>query len=216
MLINWKGGHTLQLLTTAYHDKSTYIFTNWFNVLYLLSAQIKHPTLHNSHLDKINLESLVLVLHSHTQFTTFHKVRPPFVGASIRSAHASIDGNEQSNTLAKQGRKLYHSNARASYEYVHPTQYYLQKRLVALNARIPYKGPIKHLENILKYDNRQPSNHNKPNTPTTQMVWKHGYWLSISKWLLENLCYPKQAKNMPHQICTINIWATLEKNLFCK
>ena len=146
MLINWKGGHTLQLLTTAYHDKSTYIFTNWFNVLYLLSAQIKHPTLHNSHLDKINLESLVLVLHSHTQFTTFHKVRPPFAGASIRSAHASIDGNEQSNTLAKQGRKLDHSNARASYEYVHPTQYYLQKDWWHLMQESHTKDP----SNILK------------------------------------------------------------------
>ena len=76
--------HTLQLLTTTYHDEPTHIFTNYLNVLYLLKTQIKHPTLHNNHPDKNILESMTKALQSHTQTTTLHKVK----------AHANINGNE--------------------------------------------------------------------------------------------------------------------------
>ena len=109
--------HTLQLLTTTYQDKPTHIFTYCLNVLYLLNTQIKHPTLHNSHLYKNILESMSTMLQSRTQITTLHKVK----------AHTNINGNEQANTLAKLGCKLDHRDAAIPHKHAHPTPYYLQK-----------------------------------------------------------------------------------------
>ena len=92
--------HTLQLLTTAYCDEPTHIFTNCFYVLYLVNTQIKHAAMHNNHAYKAILESIAQMLQSCTQPTTLYKVR----------AHPYIDGNEQAYTLAKRGRKLDHKN----------------------------------------------------------------------------------------------------------
>lgn len=65
------------------------------------------------------------MLQTRTEITTLHKVR----------AHANITGNEQADKLAKLGCTLEHRNAIALYEHAHPTPYYLQKKLVALDAR---------------------------------------------------------------------------------
>lgn len=88
--------HTLRLLTTTFRDELAHIFTNSLNVLYLLNTQINHPTLHNSHPDKIILECMVHMLQSCTQITTLHNIR----------AHTIIDGNKQGVKLAKRGCKL--------------------------------------------------------------------------------------------------------------
>ena len=79
------------------------------NVLYLLNTQIKHPTLHNSHLDKNILESMTTMLQSHTQITTVHKVK----------LHANINENEQANTLAKLECELDHRDAAMPHKHAH-------------------------------------------------------------------------------------------------
>ena len=93
--------HTLQLLTTTSRDKPTHIFTYYLNVLYLLNTQIKHPTLHNIHTNKIILESTIKMLQCRTQTTTFCKVK----------AHANINSSEQADALTKWGCKLDHRDA---------------------------------------------------------------------------------------------------------
>ena len=78
-----------------------------------------------------------IVLQSRTQITTLHKVK----------AHANINGNEQVDALAKTSCELEHRDAVMPHEHVHPTPYYLQKKMVAWNARNtgqrPYKTPWK-------------------------------------------------------------------------
>ena len=102
--------HTLCLLTTTYRNEPAHIFTECLNILYLINTQTKHPTLHNSHPDKIILESIVRMLQSRTQTTTLHKVK----------AHANISGNEQADKLAKLGCTLDHRHAVETYEHAHP------------------------------------------------------------------------------------------------
>jgi ribonuclease HI len=118
--------HTLQLLTTTYHNEPTHIFTDCLNVLYLLNTQIKHPTSHNSHPNKIIIENMVSLLISRTQTTTLHKIK----------AHTNIGGNDLADALAKHERELDHRDVAAPHEHAHPTPYYIStKRLVALHAR---------------------------------------------------------------------------------
>ena len=90
--------HTLQLLTTTYCSEPTHVFTDCLNVLYLLTTQLKHPTLHNSHLDKNILESMTIMLQLGTQITTLYKVK----------AHTKTNGNKQADALAKLGCELDH------------------------------------------------------------------------------------------------------------
>ena len=101
--------HNPQLLTTTYQNELAHIFTNRLNILYLLNTQIKHPTSHNSHPNKIILENMVKMLISRTQTTTLHKIK----------AHTNIGGNDQADALAKQGRELDHKDAAISYEHAH-------------------------------------------------------------------------------------------------
>ena len=131
--------HTLQLLTTTYRNEPAHIFTDCLNVLYVLNTQIKHPISHNNHLDKIILESMFKMLTSQTQITTLHKIK----------AHTNIGGNDQEDTLAKQGYELDHIDATVPYEHAHPTPYYLQKRLVALLCKKHLtKAPLDTSTNI--------------------------------------------------------------------
>jgi hypothetical protein len=60
---------------------------------------------------------MIKMLISCTQTTTLHNIK----------AHTNIGGNDQANTLSKQGRELDHKNAVVPYEHAHPTPYYLQK-----------------------------------------------------------------------------------------
>ena len=107
--------HTLQLLTTTYRNEPAHIFTDCLNILYLLNTQIKHPTSHNSDLDKIILKDMIKMLISRTQTTALHTLK----------ARTNIEGNDQAYSLAKQGRELDHRDAAALYEHAHPTPYYL-------------------------------------------------------------------------------------------
>ena len=154
--------HTLRLLTTTYRNEPAHIFTNCFNVLYLLNTQTKHPTLHNNHPDKMILESIIKMLQSRTQTTTLHKVK----------AHTNISGNEQANKLAKMGCVLEHRDVVATYEHAHLTPYYLQKDWWHSMQETPDKGPIRHLgKYILEHDKK----HNLT-IIATQTHWLH-------KWL---------------------------------
>ena len=109
--------HTLELLTTTYCNEPTHVFTVCLNVMYLLTIHLKHPTLHNSHLDKNILESMTIMLQLGTQITTLYKVK----------AHAKTNGNKQADALAKLGCELHHRDTTMPHEHVHPTPYYLQK-----------------------------------------------------------------------------------------
>ena len=103
-----------------------------------------HPTSHNNNLNKIILEEMIKMLISRTQTTTLHKIK----------AHTNIEGNDQANTLAKQGCELDHRDVVAPYEHAHPTPYYLQKDWCHSMQETPYMVPIRHLiKHILKHDN---------------------------------------------------------------
>ena len=82
---------TLRLITTKYTNEPAHIFTDCLNCLYVLNTQLKHPTHHNNHADKIILTYMVEMLKSRTQPITIYKVK----------AHTNIDGNEQTDQLAK-------------------------------------------------------------------------------------------------------------------
>ena len=136
--------HTLQLLTTTYHNKPTHVFIDCLNVMYLLNTQIKHPTIHNSHLNKLILESIVEMLKPCTQIITIHKVK----------AHANIDGNEQADALAKLKHTKYRQNATTPYGRAHSTPYNLQRNPWHSMKKTLDNGPIKHLEKHNTYDKR--------------------------------------------------------------
>ena len=112
--------HTLQLLTIPYHDEPTHII-DYLSVLYLLNTQIKHPTIHKNHPNKIILES------PHTNHHT----------PQVRT-HANIDGNEHTDTQAKWGHTLDHRNA---IETCPPYTILPPRRLVALLARDTRQRP---------------------------------------------------------------------------
>ena len=83
--------YIFHLLPTTYHDEPTHIFTDYLNVLYMLNTQIKHPTIHNNHPNKIILEST----HMITTLPHRNHHTPQVRG------HANIDGNEQAGAVAK-------------------------------------------------------------------------------------------------------------------
>ena len=140
--------HTLRLLITTYRNELAHIFTDCLNVLYLINTQTKHPTLYDSHPDKIILESIVTMLQARTRTTTLHKVK----------AHTNISGNEQADKLAKMGCTLDHIDASTTHEHAHPTPYYLQKNWWHSMQDTPNKGPIRHLSKyILKHDKKHNS-----------------------------------------------------------
>ena len=83
----------------------------------MIKNQIKHPTLHNNHLDKTILEEIVNFYIHRTQPTTLYKVR----------AHVNIIGNDETDTLAKESTLKEHSNASQPHEFAHSTLYYYQR-----------------------------------------------------------------------------------------
>ena len=92
---------------------------------------------------------------------------------SIKSkAYTNISGNEQDDKPAKMGCTLEHKDAVATHEHAHPTPYYLQKQLVALNARHTRLRPHPTLWKIHPkiLPKAQPNNSGIPNTPITQMA----------------------------------------------
>ena len=128
VLLGWLWACVVDLQesrVSEYRNEPAHIFTNCLNILYLINTQTKHPTLHNSHPNKIILEYVVRMLQTRTQRTTLHKVK----------AHANISGSEQADKLAKLGCTLEHTNAVETCEHAHPTPYFLQKKLVAFTAR---------------------------------------------------------------------------------
>ena len=110
--------HALNVINKDFPNEHAHIFTNCLNGLYVIKkTQIKHPTLHNNHQDKTILEEIINFLIQITQPTTLYKVR----------AHASITGNEEANTLAKEGTSKEHLNASQPHEFAHSTPYYYQR-----------------------------------------------------------------------------------------
>lgn len=131
---------TLRIITTKYANKPAYIFTDCINVLYLLNTQITHPTTHNSHPEQTILISMVQMLQNRIHITTLHKVR----------AHGNIEGNEQADKLAKEGREKPHKNAKHRYKYAHANPYYFQKEDWPSKETTPDKGPVRFLGKHLK------------------------------------------------------------------
>ena len=55
--------HTiLKIINDEYSNEVVHIFTNCLNGLYIIRTQIKHPTLHNNHLDKTILQEIFELL----------------------------------------------------------------------------------------------------------------------------------------------------------
>ena len=113
---------TLKIINKEYPHEPAYIFTDCLKGLYVIKTQIKHPTLHNNHLDKTILQEIVEFLQQRTQPTTLYKVQ----------AHTNIEGNEKADELAKEGREKEHIDAINPHEFAHSTPYYYQKRVVVL------------------------------------------------------------------------------------
>ena len=92
---------TIQKINNEFLNKLAHIFIDCLNDLYVIKTQIKHPTQHKNHPDKIILEEIVEMLQRRTQPTTMYKIR----------AHANIEGNEKADKLAKEGREKGHYDA---------------------------------------------------------------------------------------------------------
>ena len=135
--------HTLTIINKNFLNEPAHIFTYCLNGLYVINNQIKHPTLHNIHPDKTILEEIVNFLIQRTQPTTLYEVR----------THANIKGNEEVDTLAKEGTSKEHFNASQPHEFAHPTPYYYQRGEWPSMGITPDKGPIRFLEkHLTKYD----------------------------------------------------------------
>jgi hypothetical protein len=115
----------IKLSITIYTKEPIYIFIDSLNSLYLINTQIRHPSQHNNHPDKIILS---------------HKVK----------VHTNITGNETADELAKRGRLKAHSLLAESHEFAHASPYYLHKDEWIGMHYTPYKGPIHNFQNYLK------------------------------------------------------------------
>ena len=71
------------------------------------------------------MEEIVHFLIQRTQPTTLYKVR----------AHANITGNEEADTLAKEGTLKEHSNASQPHEFAPSTPYYIRMAINGNNSR---------------------------------------------------------------------------------
>ena len=136
---------TLRIITTKYPNEPAHIFTDCLNCLYVINTQIKHPTQHMNHADKSILTDIVEMLKNRTQPTTIHKVK----------AHINIKGNEQADTLAKNGTKKRYKFASKTYEFAHTTPFYYQKDAWPGPIKRPDKGPVRCLETYIQKHDRE-------------------------------------------------------------
>jgi hypothetical protein len=98
------------------------------------------------------------LLQNRIQPITLYKLR----------AHVKIDGNEQTNKLAKDGLELDHRIAIHPYEHAHATPYYYQKDVWASMTDVLDKGPVRFLEKqIIKYDRENNLENMATQTPNT-------------------------------------------------
>ena len=135
--------HALTIINKDFPNEPVHIFTDYLNGLYVIKNQIKHPTLHNNNPGKTILEEIGSFLIQRTQPITLYKVR----------AHANIKGNEEVDTLAKEGTSKEHCNASQLHECAHSTPYYYQRDKWPSMGTTPNKGPIRFLKKrIMKYD----------------------------------------------------------------
>ena len=134
---------TIQKINNEFSNEQAHIFTDNLNGLYVIKTQIKHPTQHNNHPNKIILEKIVEMLQRRTQPTTMYKVR----------THANIEGNEKANKLAKKEREKGHYDAINPHKFAHATPYYYQKDWWHSMLETPDKGSIQFLEkHIIKHN----------------------------------------------------------------
>ena len=80
------------------------------------------------------------MLQNRTQMITLYKVR----------THASIEGSEKVDELAKLERVNNHQEAIHPYDYAHATPFYFQKDDWPSIAATPNKGPIRFLDKYLE------------------------------------------------------------------
>ena len=104
--------HAFKIINKDFPNEPAHIFIDYFKGLYVIKNQLNHPTLHNNHPDKTNLEEIVNFLIQRTQPTTLYKVR----------THANITRNKEADTLPKEHRSKEHSNASQPHENL-PTQH---------------------------------------------------------------------------------------------
>ena len=134
-----------KVINKEYPNERAYIFTDCLNGLYVIKIQIKHPTLHNNHLDKTILQKIVELLQQRTQSTILYKVR----------AHTNIEGNKKANKLAKESNEKEHTNAINPHKFAHSTPYYCQKDWWHSMDETPDKGSIRFFEkDIIKHDRK--------------------------------------------------------------
>jgi hypothetical protein len=151
----------IKLSITIYTKEPIYIFIDSLNSLYLINTQIRHPSQHNNHPDKIILSQIVNMLQSRTQPISLHKVK----------VHTNITGNETADELAKRGRLKAHSLLAESHEFAHASPYYLHKDEWIGMHYTPYKGPIHNFQNYLKQ-----------HTTDTRLKKLAGNFPNIHKW----------------------------------
>jgi hypothetical protein len=110
---------------------------------------------------------MVEMLQRRTQPTTIYKVK----------AHININGNEQSDTLAKTGTKKSYKFASKPHEFAHTTPYYFHKDIWPGPTKRPDKGLVRCLEtNIQKHDREKKSRNNGTKIPEHfQMDNEPGY-----------------------------------------
>ena len=93
--------------------------------------------------DKTILEEIANFIIQRTQPTTVYKVR----------AYANITGNEEVDTLVKEGTSKKNSNTSQPHEFAHSTLYYYQRGNWLSMGTTPDKGCIRFLEkHLTKHD----------------------------------------------------------------
>ena len=133
---------TIRLSLNNFANEPVFIFTDSLNSLYLLNTQIKHPTMHNNHPNKI-------IFYPNCSNATIKN--PPMSLHKVK-AHSNVTGNEVVDTLAKNGWHKPQSLPSAPPEFAHSTPYYFHKDEWIGMHQTPYKGPTKNFQRyLIKY-----------------------------------------------------------------
>ena len=91
--INGHSPHLPNNKWRLHNQTRTYLHRLPLQSICVIKNQIKHPTLHNNHLNETILKETLNFLIQITQPTTLYKVK----------THANIKGNKEAKTLAKKG-----------------------------------------------------------------------------------------------------------------